>query len=189
MQRSHAFDPRRAEQLHAFAESVFSGGDPQAARLMDQLRRVAHQMLRLGETGLQEAGISYAQYRVLWSLLFEEWLGNRDGLNPSSISEQQGTGRNTVSALIRGLEDHGLIERRLDDNDRRRFNIVLTEAGRQRVRQQAAQHMQFVDKMFADFTPDERETFSNLLAKLNHCAQNYKGHEAPSSGGIHANRE
>jgi DNA-binding MarR family transcriptional regulator len=120
-------------------------------------------MYRLGETSLNEAGFSSAQYHVLMSLLFNEWLGNHDGMNPSEISSQQGTGRNTVSALIRSLEEDGLIERRLDERDRRRFNIGLTDTGRQRVRQQANGYMRFADDIFTAFTPEEMETFSALL--------------------------
>ncbi len=189
MRTHHAHDPDRAEQLLAFAESLYAAGDPRAMRLMDQLRRVSHQMYRLGETSLNEAGFSSAQYRVLMSLLFDEWLGNHDGMNPSAISDQQGTGRNTVSALIRSLEEDGLIERRLDERDRRRFNIGLTDAGRQRVRQQANSYMQFTDAIFTEFTPEEMETFSALLQKLNHCAQTFKEQANSPSGGLHATRQ
>jgi DNA-binding MarR family transcriptional regulator len=131
-------------------------------------------MYRLGEASLDEAGFSYAQYRVLMSLLFDEWLGNPDGMNPSAISAQQGTGRNTVSALIRGLEEDGLIERRLDKTDRRRFNIALTDVGRQRIREHASRHMAFVSHLFAAFSAEEMATLSALLEKLNDCAQAFK---------------
>jgi len=174
MRTFHAHDPQRAEQMLAFAESLYAAGEPRAMRLMDQLRQVSHQMHRLGEASLDEAGFSSAQYRVLMSLLFDEWLGHHDGMNPSEISDQQGTGRNTVSALIRSLEEDGLIERRLDENDRRRFNIGLTEVGRQRVRQQANRYMQFADGIFAAFTTEEMDRLSALLQKLNHCAQTFK---------------
>lgn len=186
MRSFQAHDPQRAEQMLAFAESLYAAGDPRAMRLMDQFRRVSHVMYRLGETSLNESGFSSAQYRVLMSLLFDEWLGHHDGMNPSEISDQQGTGRNTVSALIRSLEEDGLIERRLDERDRRRFNIGLTEDGRQRVRQQANSYMQFTDAIFAAFTPEEMETFSNLLQKLTHCAHTFKEQANTPSGGVHA---
>ena len=58
-------DPQRAEQLKAFAESLYAEGSPRATRLMDQFRHVSHQMYRLGEASLNEAGFSYAQYLSL----------------------------------------------------------------------------------------------------------------------------
>ena len=65
MRTHHAHDPDQADQLMAFAESLYAAGDPRAMRLMDQLRRVSHQMYRLGETSLTEAGFSSAQYLSL----------------------------------------------------------------------------------------------------------------------------
>lgn len=171
----HGLDPERAKQMEAFTTSLFAASEPQAARLMDQFWRVSHRMFRLGEASLNESDLSYAQYRVLLLLLFEEWIGNDNGLNPSTISDHQGKGRNTISALIRGLEEEGMVERRLDEADRRRFNIALTEAGRQRVRQHANLHMRFVGELFAAFTAEEMETLSALLTKLNSCAESYKG--------------
>lgn len=175
MPYTYTADHEKAKQMQAFTASLFASSDPRAARLMDQFWRVSHRMFRLGEVSLHESGLSYAQYRLLLLLLFEEWSGNGNGMNPSTISDHQGKGRNTISALIRGLEDDGLVERRLDEQDRRRFNIALTEAGRQRVRQHTSLHMRFVGGLFAAFTPEEMDTLGTLLTKLNSCAESYKG--------------
>ena len=172
----------KARQMIAFAASLCTGGDPRAVRLMDEMRRVSHQLYQLGETSLLSADLSYAQYRVLMSLLFHEWLGHTGGLNPSEISDQQGTGRNTISALIRGLEEAG----QLDEEDRRRFNIRLTEAGRVRVRDHASRHMRTAADIFAALTPEEMETLSALLRKLNDHAQAVKEQLTSPSGGSHA---
>lgn len=179
------FSTENRQQLLAFAEFLYSGGDPHAIRLMDEMRMVSHRIYQLSEASLGAAELSYAQYRVLMNLYFEEWRGNQDGLNPSEISEQQGTSRNTISALIRGLEEQSLIERQLDQADRRRFNIHLTEAGRRRVRDHTNQHMQLVGDIFAALSPDEMETLSGLLRKLNRCVDRLKD-QSPDSGGSHA---
>jgi DNA-binding MarR family transcriptional regulator len=167
--------------LIAFAESL--GGDPRAMRLMDEVRQVAHQLYQVNEAGLEAAGLSYAQFRILMSLLFNEWQGNEAGLNPSEISEQQGTSRNTISALIRSLEESGLIERRLDQEDRRRFNILLTEAGRCKLRDHAQQHVRTTNDLFAALSAEEMETLSSLLRKLNRCAHTIKEQTSPHAGG------
>lgn len=178
-------DDETKHQLIAFAASLHSEGDPRVHRLMDELRKVAHQLYRLSETSLNEADLSYAQYRVLMNLLFNEWRGNTQGVNPSAISANQGTSRNTISALIRGLEDAGLIERQLDQADRRRFYIRLTEAGRSKVRDHARQHMQFVANLFAVFNSEELDMLGSLLSRLNQCAQTVRDEIVPH-GGSHA---
>lgn len=178
-------DNETRHQLLAFAESLYAEGDPRVHRLMDELRKVAHQLYQLSENSLDETDLSYAQYRVLMNLLFNEWRGNTQGVNPSEISANQGTSRNTISALIRGLEEGGLIERQLDQVDRRRFYIRLTDAGRSKVRDHARQHMQLVANLFAVFNSDELDTLGSLLGRLNQCAQAVRD-EIPPHGGSHA---
>jgi DNA-binding MarR family transcriptional regulator len=100
------------------------------------------------------------------NLLFAEQFEACSQLNPSEISDRQGISRNTVSALIRSLEEDGLIERHLDQNDRRKFNISLTAGGRERVRQHARHHFRAVHDCFQTLDAAEQETMSQLLEKL-----------------------
>jgi DNA-binding MarR family transcriptional regulator len=133
---------------------------------MDEMRRVSHNLYQIGESSLAASGLSYAQYRILMSLFFCERMEGRDELNPSEISERQGTSRNTVSALIRNLEDEGLVERDLDKEDRRKFNIRLTEAGRALVSEHASKHMRIIAGCFSTLNGDEQEALSQILNKL-----------------------
>lgn len=140
--------------------------DPRAIRLMDEMRRVSHSLYQIGESSLAASGLSYAQYRILMSLFFCERMEGRAELNPSEISERQGTSRNTISALIRNLEEEGLIERDLDKEDRRKFNIRLTEAGRDLVGEHASKHMRIIAGCFSTLNGDEQEALSQILNKL-----------------------
>jgi DNA-binding MarR family transcriptional regulator len=134
----------------------------------------AHQLYQLNEASLAAAGLSYAQFRLLMSLYFCEWRGHCEGLNPSEISAHQGTSRNTISGLIKSLEDGGLVVRHLDRDDRRRFNIQLTDAGRQIIRDHSRFHSQIIEMLFQELEPDEIETLSALLQKLNRRAKALK---------------
>ncbi len=140
--------------------------DPQTIRLMDELGYVSRAIYHMGGQSVEDAGLSYAQYRVLMHLFFAEQMGERTELNPSEISERQGVSRNTMSSFIRNLEDEGLVERRLDPNDRRRFNISLTTAGRDVVRQHTRQHLETIDLFFSALCGDEKLELLNLLQKL-----------------------
>jgi DNA-binding MarR family transcriptional regulator len=77
---------------------------------MDQFRQVSHSILRIGEISLADAGLSFTKYRILISLMISEEIEERSDLNPSEISFRQGTSRNTISSLIRDLENEELIE-------------------------------------------------------------------------------
>lgn len=139
--------------------------DPRATRLMEALRLVSHALHQVNENSLESAGLSYAKWRVLVNLHYADFHGE-GALNPSDISERQGTSRNTISGLIRDLEEEGLVQRQLDPADRRRFEISLTETGRSLVETHARQHLNTINDCFSALTPAEQETLTVLLERV-----------------------
>jgi DNA-binding MarR family transcriptional regulator len=164
-------DEEKRQRWIAFIQTLDPTIDPQAIRLMDEFRMASKSIYHMGESSVDTAGRSFAQYRLLMHLLFAEQIGGKECLNPSELSDRQGTSRNTVSALIRSLEGDGLIERSLDPDDRRKFNIKLTENGRSLVTDHARQHFQTIGHCFGTLSPAEQTTLSQLLTKLNTQAQ------------------
>ena len=144
--------------------------DPKSIQLMDEMRQVAHLLRQMGENSLTTAGLSYAKYRLLMGLMISEDYEGKVGLNPSEISERQGTGRNTISALIRDLEGDGLIERTLDLQDRRKFNIRLTLAGRDKVGQHSKNHLETIANCFDILDQDEKIYLAKLITRLRQSA-------------------
>lgn len=134
--------------------------------LMDQMRHIAHALYQIGELSVTNTGLSYAKYRLLIGLFLHEQLEGCGEMNPSEISAQQGTSRNTISALIRDLEEEGLLQRSLDRQDRRKFNIRLSAEGHRLVRDHVANHFRTVAACFDALDEDEQETLSDLLTKL-----------------------
>ena len=161
---------QRDKWVH-FVQAMNPEIDPESIRLMDSVRQTAHSLYLKGENSLLATGLSYAKYRVLMSLMISEKLEGRGALNPSEISARQGTSRNTISSLIRDLEDEGLIERRLDPDDRRKFNIQLTDAGREKVRQHANNHFQEIAACFDVLSNDEKEILGALMDRLKQAAR------------------
>ena len=149
-----------------FMQGFNSQIHPQTIRLMDELGYVTRSIFQMGEQSVDDAGLSYAQYRVLMHLSFAEQMGERAELNPSEISNRQGVSRNTMSAFIRNLEEEGLVERQLDPCDRRRFNISLTDAGRAVVREHTHHHLETIDRFFSAISSTEQDDLLNLLQKL-----------------------
>lgn len=140
--------------------------DPESLELMDRIRHVAHALRQVGESSLAAADMSYARYRLLMALFFSAEVEGREGLHPSEISERQGTSRNTISSLIRDLEDEGLIERRLNQEDRRKFNISLTPSGQTMVQEHSSKHMRMVAQCFESLSAEEKVQLGQILAKL-----------------------
>ena len=115
---------------------------------------------------LRDSQLSGPRWGLLMRLYAEELRGNQDGLSPSVLSHHQAVSKNTVSSLLRGLEDQGLIERRLDAHDRRSFTIRLTDLGRSRIREQAPSHVAFLNQLCRDLNAAETATLLELLARL-----------------------
>ena len=140
--------------------------EPDALELMDRMRHVSHGLRQMGENSLMAAGMSYARYRLLMGLLFSARVENREGLNPSEISERQGTSRNTISSLIRELEDEGMVVRQLDQEDRRKFIIKLTDVGEKFVQEHASKHLRMVAECFSSLTAKEKQQLRHILDKV-----------------------
>ena len=115
-------DDKSREHWIRFVQSLGPEIDSMAVSIIDELRFVSRAIYHVGEHSLDDAGLSFAQYKVLMHLFFTEHVNERGDMNPSQISDRQGVSRNTMSSLIRNLENDGLVERRLDVDDRRRFN-------------------------------------------------------------------
>ncbi len=154
------------DQLQAMHPEV----DLELIRLMDDLRHTAHSLRLISEESLISAGLSFAKFRLLMSLLVSEELDGRGSLNPSEISSLQGTSRNTISALIKDLEDEALLTRELDQDDRRKFNIRLTEAGRRKVKMHSKNHFKSIAACFGSLDDHERLIMSEAMAKIRQSA-------------------
>jgi DNA-binding MarR family transcriptional regulator len=159
-------DEQKRKKWTNFVRRLNPDSNPLSLQLMDEFRHLSRAIHYRNEQSMVDAGLSSAQYRVLMQLFFAEEMDDQGELNPSKISERQGVSRNTISSLIRQLEESSLVERRLDSADRRRFNISLTAAGRDLVHAHARSHLEKIGQCFDTLTTGERETLLQLLAKI-----------------------
>jgi MarR family transcriptional regulator, lower aerobic nicotinate degradation pathway regulator len=74
--------------------------------------------------------------------------------------------RSDVVSLIDALEARGLVERRRDAGDRRRYALSLTADGEQLVERLTALARETEERIFAPLSPEEREQLLGLLSRL-----------------------
>ena len=79
---------------------------------------------------LRQLGLSDARLGLLVRVYLEEAISGGDPTCPTHLSRHQQVSKNTISALLRGLEEQGLIERSLDNEDRRSFRVRRSPTGR-----------------------------------------------------------
>ena len=114
---------------------------------------------------LRDAQLSGPRWRLLLHLHVAEYTG-KTSLSPTELSSLQVVTKNTISSLLRSLEDQGLIERTLDPNDRRQFQIGLTDEGRDLVRTSTPQLMAYLNQLTSGLSSDEISQLQALLDKL-----------------------
>jgi DNA-binding MarR family transcriptional regulator len=69
-------------------------------------------------------------------------------------------------ALVDDLEERGLLERRLDPDDRRVRGLHLTEKGKETVEQAAAVAVEYETKLCSSLEGGERDQLIDLLRKI-----------------------
>lgn len=76
------------------------------------------------QQSLAEFGLTYPQYLVLMTL----W--EQDGKTLHQLGDELGLSSNTLTPLLKRLEDKGWINRIRPDSDRRQLEVHLTKRGR-----------------------------------------------------------
>jgi len=154
-----------SELLRARVREVAGDVDTTGVELLVKLRMAANQFDALADERLRDFGLSGPRWGLLVRLMAEERL-DAGGATPTHLSRCQNVSKNTISALLGGLEEQGLVERSLDAEDKRVFRIRLTEAGRAIVRVTAPQHLAFLRRLVAGLTGPEQSQLLELLGKL-----------------------
>lgn len=164
-QRSFNFDQAQA-LLRKHLQEMAPGESLHGIELINLLRMNMHfveaiigQHPRLGE-------LSGPRMGILMRLMAEEDMGNTQGLNPTRLSHYQDVKKNTVSSLINGLEERGLVERTINPEDKRGFNIRLTRSGRELIAASMPERIRFLNQVTEGLTEAEKRQLIDLLVKL-----------------------
>ncbi len=88
-------------------------------------------------------------------------------LRMSQLADQVLLSRSGLTRLVERLEGAGMVRRQVCPSDARGSLAVLTEAGRERLREAAPSHLNSVRSHFADaLTEDQLEELHQLLERL-----------------------
>ncbi|GAB2515267.1 MarR family winged helix-turn-helix transcriptional regulator [Nocardia heshunensis] len=136
--------------------------DPRAVLVAVRLLAAGAKLGQASETHFARFGLSTGRYRLLAAL------EDSDGeLAPSRLAAILGVTRATVTGLIDGLEQQGLVVRRASAEDGRAVVAVLTARGAKKLREVAPEHFSRLQSMVGGLTREERATFLDLLERIN----------------------
>ena len=174
---------RIREHLHRQMRQL-SGLDDVSGIELFTLLRVAANLGEAVESRLTpDSTLTGPRFALLLRLYVEEQMGSAGGLTPTHLSHAQNVSKNTISSLLRGLEEQGWIARALDPLDYRLFRIQLTAAGRELVLATAPSRLAALGQLASGLTQEERHLLVTLLEKLCRSLVCHMGHGPESANG------
>jgi DNA-binding MarR family transcriptional regulator len=89
-----------------------------------------------------------------------------EGVTQQAIGQRMGVAASRMVAFVDSLEDRGLLERRLNPDDRRARALYLTSAGHALLGRAFAMAVEHERGLTSDLSPAEREQLLDLLARV-----------------------
>ena len=162
------------DAVRAMVRSLAGDVDTAGVELMRLVRIVANQFDAVVDEQLGPFGLSGPRWILLMRLMAEDRRNDGQGASPTHLSRCQNVSKNTISSLLRGLEEQGFVERTLDPQDGRAFRIHLTDAGQELIQATATENVRYFNHLVCGLSAAERSQLIELLAKLHssmaqHC--------------------
>jgi len=154
------------EEIRLKLMELFAMDDTLLLDLLIKIQRSAQLCDMLDYTITDGIELSGPRWRLMSRLYIDEQLDNKDGTTPTVLSLSQRVSKNTISSLLRSLEEQELIQRNLDPVDRRVFRIQLTDKGRSLILKSAPYRVAALNTMFSGLSKNEKENLLALLDKL-----------------------
>ncbi len=151
-----------AEVLNKFAER-YPEADITAVSTFLSLLRVATNLSTALDTCLSKYDLLQGRWWVLILLMREE---NKIS-TPSVLAEKTGVTRATMTGLLDGLEQVGLITREYTKNDRRIVLIKLTDAGQAKLDVVMPDYYKRLRQCMRGLNEEQRKQLQEILGLIN----------------------
>jgi DNA-binding MarR family transcriptional regulator len=133
---------------------------PSGADLAEALMRTTHALRRYAGQPYVQRGWSTS--RVLLMLAVDEAGSPRMG----DLKDRLGVTGRSITSLVDGLEDEGLLSRRADPDDRRSIRLEITDKGHEHLGEIKALHDAHADRTFAVLSETQRTDLLTILDRL-----------------------
>lgn len=130
--------------------------------LLYLLSRASSEVSAQFHARLKVHGLQVPEWRVLASLSD----GDGDGMTVGEIAMLALQRQPTMTKIIDRMTSSGLVERRQDENDRRKVRIFITQSGQRRVNEALADAKQHEKEVLADYAPAEADQLKSILRAL-----------------------
>jgi DNA-binding MarR family transcriptional regulator len=98
-------------------------------------------------------------------------------LRLSTLAAELDLDASTVSRHVKSLEDRGLLQRTVDPDDRRAFQVALSEEGAARIEAGAQRRRELIGSLLADWSDQDRDDLRRLLHQLTQSIETQEHHQ------------
>jgi DNA-binding MarR family transcriptional regulator len=156
----------RMHKLHAHLVEMAEGEDIRGMQISQNIRVMSKLFDMAVARSPQFGELSGARMGILIRLYMEAEHGNAEGVNPTTLGHFQDVKKNTISALLKGLEEAGLVDRSPHPTDRRASLVRISAEGRKLVRSTAPLRFRFMNEITSGLSSEEQDELIRLLKKL-----------------------
>ncbi|WP_432666612.1 MarR family transcriptional regulator [Wukongibacter baidiensis] len=130
-----------------------------------ELAKTSKKIIDAFNDKLKKRNLSKGRFIILM-ILFNESQNGGEGLSPSELAEKAMVTPGTVTGLIDGLENMGLIMRTKSGKDRRKIKIQLTDKALSELDEAIPKTFEHLIKAMSNFTTDEKLMLAKLLVNF-----------------------
>lgn len=141
-------------------KSAGAGSKRASAPLAVELRVAIMRASRRLRTEAASKELSPAHYSVLGGIRTEP-------LTVGQLAEREQVQAPSMTRIVNNLEASGLVERRVNELDKRQVIIAITDLGVEQFRKARSKRTQWLSKRLAALTAEERATLHEAAAIMN----------------------
>jgi DNA-binding MarR family transcriptional regulator len=128
--------------------------------VLRELLRTHQAFLAYAATHVQTLDLTLPQYDIVITL------GDTPGMTFKKLGEKTLITKGTLTGVISRLEDKGLVQRVASETDGRSQIVRLTAAGKALYQSTYPEHLVFINRIFADYAPEDIEALEASLLRL-----------------------
>ncbi len=129
--------------------------------VLGRLNRCAALLQRVADAPLGSAELSRPEFDILTALR------RIDGeVTPGRLARETFASPAAVTKRVRGLETRGLVDRRIDQRDRRVAHLTLTDTGRELIDQLLPQQLSYEQTLLSRLPESEQGELARILGDL-----------------------
>lgn len=122
---------------------------------------------------VKESGLTIGQPKVL------DYLKDHDGSSQKDIARACFIEAGSLTTILNGMEEKGLIERRTLNGNRRSYHIFMTDEGKKKQQMIDEAFAAIEEKAVSDISDEEYSQFMSVYQKLYNNLLNMKDGQQP----------